>query len=137
MGGVSPSLRSAMVDTHVLLWMLTDPGRLSAPAAQLLTNREMRLCVSAASAWEIATKHRRGKLPQAEVLMSGYARHLDRLAVGQLAITSEHALLEGAMEWPHRDPFDRMIAAQCMIESLPLVTADRAFESVSGIRLIW
>lgn len=136
MGGVSPGPPSLMVDTHVLLWMLTDPDRLSASASQLLANRDVRLCVSAASAWEIATKHRLGKLPQADVLVRGYVRHLNRLAVGELAINSEHALLAGSLEWPHRDPFDRMIAAQCMIESLPLVTADPAFESLSGIRLI-
>ncbi len=137
MAGVSPTRQSFMVDTHVLLWMLTEPGRLSSPASRLLAKAEVGLVVSAASAWEIATKQRLGRLPQAEVLVRGYPHHLGRLAAAELTITSEHALLAGSLEWPNRDPFDRMIAAQCMIESLPLVTADHAFDSLSGVRLIW
>jgi PIN domain nuclease of toxin-antitoxin system len=137
MVGVRPARQSLLVDTHVLLWMMTEPERLSGPASRLLAKGETSLAVSAASAWEIATKQRFGRLPQADVLVRGYAPHLDRLAVAELAITSEHALLAGSLEWPNRDPFDRMIAAQCMIESLPLVSADQAFESLSGVRIIW
>lgn len=128
---------SALIDTHVLLWMLTDTRRLSATASRILSNRELMIYVSAASAWEIATKQRLGKLPQADVLMYGYHRHLERLDVEELAITSEHALLAGSMDWSHRDPFDRMIAAHCMSASLPLVSADRAFDSLASIQRIW
>ncbi len=85
---------------------------------------------------EIVTKHRLGKLPQAEVLVRGYQQHLDRLGVETIDITSEHSLLAGSMEWPHRDPFDRMIAAQCMIESLPLATSDKAFGTLRGVRVL-
>lgn len=130
-------MRRLMIDTHVLLWMLTDQSRLPRQLRQRLVGRETDLFVSAASAWEVGTKHRLGKLPQADVLMQGYQQHVARLGVESLDVTSEHALLAGSMEWPHRDPFDRMIAAQCMIESLPLVTKDEVFATAAGIKVVW
>lgn len=126
-----------MIDTHVLLWMLTDPSRLSEHASGTLSDRRTELFVSAASAWEIATKQRLGRLPQAEVLVRGYQQHLDRLDVETIDVSSTHAFLAGSIEWRHRDPFDRMIAAQCMIDSLPLVTSDEAFSTLAGVRLLW
>lgn len=129
--------RQVMLDTHVLLWMLTDPARLSGTVSDTVTDRGTELFVSAASAWEIATKHRLGKLPRAEVLTRGYRQHLTRLAVESIPITDEHSLLAGSLEWAHRDPFDRMIAAQCMIESVPLLTADEAFGTLVGVQVIW
>lgn len=129
--------RRLMIDTHVLLWMLTDPSRFPRRLRERLADRETDLFVSAASAWEVGTKHRLGKLPQADGLVQGYQQHAARLGVESLSVTAEHALLAGAMEWPHRDPFDRVIAAQCMIESLPLVTKDEAFATAPGIRVVW
>ncbi|MPY80012.1 MAG: PIN domain-containing protein [Actinophytocola sp.] len=126
-----------MLDTHVLLWMLTDPARLSAKVRDAVTERSTELLVSSASAWEIATKQRLGKLPQADVLTRAFRQHLTRLAVESIPISDEHSLLAGSMEWQHRDPFDRMIAAQCMTESLPLATADEAFKTLVGIEVIW
>lgn len=126
-----------MLDTHVLLWMLTDPARLSDKVRDTVRDRRTELFVSAASAWEIATKQRLGKLPQAEVLTRAYRQHIARLAAESISITDEHSLLAGSMEWQHRDPFDRMIAAQCMTESLSLATADEAFKTLVGVRLIW
>lgn len=135
MGDVTP--RRLMLDTHVLLWMLTDPARLSDKVRDTVRDRRTELFVSAASAWEIATKQRLGKLPQAEVLTRAYRQHIARLAAESISITDEHSLLAGSMEWQHRDPFDRMIAAQCMTESLSLATADEAFKTLVGVRLIW
>lgn len=126
-----------MLDTHVLLWMLTDPDRLTKRTREHVADRGNRLFVSAASAWEIATKQRLGKLPQAEVLVRAYRQHLERLEVESVAITDEDSLLAGSMEWEHRDPFDRMIAAQCMNHSLPLATADEAFSTLAGVRVTW
>lgn len=129
--------RRLMLDTHVLLWALTEPARLSGQIRDLAADRRTELFVSAASAWEIATKQRLGKLPQAEVLVRAYRQHLARLEVESIPVTDEHSLLAGSMEWDHRDPFDRMIAAQCMAASLPLATADEAFQTLAGVRVLW
>jgi len=126
-----------MLDTHALLWALTEPARLSEQIRDLAVNRRVELFVSAASAWEIATKQRLGKLPQAEVLVRAYRQHLARLEVESIPVTDEHSFLAGSMEWDHRDPFDRMIAAQCMVASLPLATADEAFQTLAGVQVLW
>src|SRR5699024_7484159 len=127
----------ALLDTHALLWALTEPGRLGSQARQVLTDRSHELVVSAASAWEVATKQRIGRLPQADVLVGAYGRHLDRLGGTRLPMTEEHALLAGQLDWSHRDPFDRLLAAQAMSETLTLITRDPAFADLRGIATIW
>jgi len=126
-----------LLDTHVMLWALTEPTRLGRTAREVIENRSSRLVVSAVSAWEITTKHRLGKLPQADVLLGGYAKHLDRLGAIRLSVTEDHALLAGRLDWNHRDPFDRMLAAQAMIESLMIITADPAFAGCPGVPTLW
>ena len=126
-----------LLDTHVMLWALTDPKRLGGTAREVVENRSSRLIISAVSAWEIATKHRLGKLPQADVLLAGYSKHLDRLGVIRLPVAEDHALLAGRLEWYHRDPFDRMLAAQAMIESLVFITGDPVFAYCPGVSTLW
>lgn len=126
-----------LVDTHVLLWLLTDPTRLSATAAALLADPANRVFASTASAWELATKHRLGKLPQADVLVTGYTRHLKRAEVETIEVSVEHAILGGGLDWEHRDPFDRVIAATAMVEGLALVSADPVFDGLNGLRVAW
>ncbi len=126
-----------LLDTHALLWALTDPDRLSPRALEIIGDTGSALAVSAASAWEIATKHRLGRLGQADGLVAAYMKHLSRLGIDELPIAGEHALLAGGMAWDHRDPFDRMIAAQAMIEGFPVVTKDRVLHDLDGIATIW
>lgn len=126
-----------LLDTHALLWALTDPTPLGTQARDVLTDLTTTVHVSAASGWEIATKHRLGKLPQADVLLVGFGRHLHRLGAFELPISAEHALLAGSLDWGHRDPFDRMLAAQALIEGFALVTRDEAFAGLNGLRTIW
>jgi PIN domain nuclease of toxin-antitoxin system len=126
-----------LLDTHALLWALAEPDRLGAQARSALQDPASSVYVSAVSAWEIATKHRLGKLPQAEVLVSGFDRHRRRLGADELNITAEHSLLAGSLDWSHRDPFDRMLAAQSLVESLTIITGDGIFADFTGVRTLW
>lgn len=126
-----------LLDTHALLWALLAPEKI--PSATLDTVRapSTELLVSAASAWEIATKFRLGRLDGARAVVLGYREHLVRLRAAEVPISGHHALTAGTLSWEHRDPFDRMIAAQAMIESTPVVTADRALAGFPGIHVVW
>ncbi|SDO63225.1 PIN domain nuclease, a component of toxin-antitoxin system (PIN domain) [Microbacterium testaceum StLB037] len=126
-----------LLDTHTLLWALTAPDRLGPASSTILADPSSTIVVSAASAWEISTKQRIGKLPHADALVGGYARHLDRLGAERLPIDETHALLAGALQWDHRDPFNRMLAAQAMVESLTLLSSDDAFSRLAGLAVQW
>lgn len=79
-------MTSYLLDTSAMLWALTEPARLSRAARRVIESRSSRLVVSAVSAWELSTKHRLGKLPQADVLLGAYTQHLDRLGVLRLPV---------------------------------------------------
>lgn len=124
-----------LLDTHVLLWALMEPRELSRHARTVIEDRDNVVLVSSASAWEIATKHRLGRLPAAEPIVRGYTKHLDTLRATEITISSDHALLAGSLSDQHRDPFDRMLAAQAMLEGVPLITDDAAFKLFRVTRL--
>ncbi len=130
-------MTSLLLDTHALLWVLLDPGRVPAETLATVRAPETTVYVSAASAWEIATKHRLGKLEGAAAVVSGYREHLARLRAEELPITGHHALTAGTLQWSHRDPFDRVIVAQAVLESLPVVTSDAALAEFPAIRTVW
>lgn len=126
-----------LLDTHVVLWTLTEPSRLSPTAREILESRSNELIVSATSAWEIAVKHRGARLRGLDATVHSYESRLATLGASQLAITTAHALLAGRLDWEHRDPFDRMLAAQSMLENTPLITTDVAFASLPAVQTIW
>lgn len=125
-----------LLDTHVFLWALLEPDKLSPRVRGLLEDDATEVVVSSATAWEIATKLRLGKLTGAKPVVADYAAALHGLQAVELAMTGEHALQAGAWDVPHRDPFDRMLAAQSKLEKLALVSCDPAMEPF-GVELIW
>lgn len=126
-----------LLDTHTLLWALLDPDRIPEGTLDTVRDPSTELLVSAASAWEIATKFRLGKLDGARAVVLGYRDHLARLRAAELPISGHHALTAGTLAWEHRDPFDRVIVAQAMIESVPVVTADPALAAFPGVHVVW
>ena len=124
-----------LLDTHVLLWLLSAPERISEPVRDALADRSNPLLVSAASALEIATKVRLGNLNAAE-LVTTMRRRLEDIGADTLSISLEHALLAGSLSWPHRDPFDRLLVAQATIEDATLVTVDTAIIDLPVPRIL-
>ena len=125
-----------LLDTHAFLWAVMQPAKLSPKARRLLENPANDLMVSAASAWETATKFRLGKLPGAKAVLDDFDDVARRLSAGILPISHFHALLAGSYPQSHRDPFDRILAAQAETEGVPLVRRDRALCQF-GVELLW
>lgn len=127
---------SHLLDTHALLWWLFDDPRLSSRSKAVLRDPNRRVFASSASAWEIATKHRLGRLDSATPLVRDFSAWIDKAGFTELPITSAHAIRAGSWDVPHRDPFDRMLAAQSLVESLRLVSRDPVFADF-GLEPLW
>jgi PIN domain nuclease of toxin-antitoxin system len=118
------------------LWAAFRKDRLSARAQKLIEAPANEILVSAASAWEIATKYRLGKLPLAQVLVEDFVPRVAAAGYVLLSISAEHALRAGRLPADHKDPFDRMLAAQAIDEDLPLLSNDEQLD-VFGVRREW
>ena len=125
-----------LLDTQTLLWSF-NLSRLLTPRARLIIeDGKNEILVSAASAWEIATKVRLGKLPTGEELASDLDRYLAQLGFEELPISIDHAVRAGRLPGEHRDPFDRMLIAQAQAEDLKIISNDRIFDTYS-VQRIW
>lgn len=113
-----------LLDTHVWLWMLESPKRMRASARRELVDRGNELYLSAASCWEIAIKYRLGKLPLPAPPEEFVPPRMARDEVLPLPVEPHHALRVGALPDHHRDPFDRLLIAQALVEQLTFYTAD-------------
>ena len=125
-----------LLDTHALLWWGRDKERLGQAALQEIDSHENERFVSAVSAVEISTKFRLGKLPGADRLALGFAEETAAAGFDHLSITVEHAQLAGNLAIPHRDPFDRLLIAQAMLERMVLVSNETMFDSF-GVSRLW
>ena len=126
----------ALLDTHAFLWWIADSRRLSETARRAIADDADTIFVSAASAWEITTKHRIGKLAQAEAVALDVTGAIAGQGFEELAITVDDAARAGQLPGIHRDPFDRMLIAQALARNLPIVSVDRTFDGY-GVRRLW
>ena len=124
-----------LLDTHTLIWVMNSDPRLGRAARAAIASPASRVFVSAASIWEASIKFRLGKFPEAAVLVDHPRKVLESLEMEDLAISLEHARLAGSLAEKHKDPFDRMLAAQALLEGLTLVSLDTVFDDLRVARL--
>jgi PIN domain nuclease of toxin-antitoxin system len=125
-----------LLDTHTLLWWLSEDSSLPVSARKLIANKNTDVLVSAASAWEIATKVCLGKLPIALDLAHDFSAYLERERFETLAVSAEHGIRAGLLPGPHKDPFDRMLIAQALADNLAIVSNDVVFDGY-GVKRVW
>jgi PIN domain nuclease of toxin-antitoxin system len=115
---------------------LNDDPALSRAARDAIGVLDAEVLVSAASAMEVVTKHRLGKLPEATMLARSFEAIIKNEGFVPLSISLRHATLAGGLQMAHKDPFDRFLIAQSLIENVPLVSNERVFDSF-GIERFW
>ena len=126
----------ALLDTHAFLWWMADSERLSEAARSTIADETNDILVSAASAWEIATKVRIGRLPGGETVAVDVAGHIAGQGFKAVAIDVADAERAGRLPGPHRDPFDRMLIAQALARDVAIVSVDAVFDRY-GVARLW
>ena len=125
-----------LLDTHTFLWWLTESSRLSETVRRTIFDPSVEKLISAATAWEITTKHRLGKLPDADPIASDIPGAIAAQGFQELPLSVADAARAGALPGPHRDPFDRMLIAQALSRDLVLISNDAAFDRYP-VRRLW
>jgi len=125
-----------LLDTHALIWWLLGDPALSRAARSAIADDDNEVIVSAASGWEISTKHRLGKLPGAANLAEDLGGAIASQGFGELPISLRHAQLAGKLPGDHRDPFDRMLVAQAILGGLTVVSNETVFDRWA-VRRLW
>jgi PIN domain nuclease of toxin-antitoxin system len=125
-----------LLDTHALLWWLDGDRSLTRRAKAAINDEDNVILVSAASAWEITTKSRLGKLPGAEAVAADVVGAVASQGFSSLDITMLHAQRAGRLPGAHRDPFDRMLIAQAQLDDLAIVSNETAFDAY-GVARLW
>ncbi|NTF07231.1 type II toxin-antitoxin system VapC family toxin [Agrobacterium rubi] len=125
-----------LLDTHTLLWWIDGDNQLSSDALDIISDPENDIYVSAASAWEIATKFAKGRLPTASLVLPDFAGIIQQEGFSELPINSVHMVRSAMLPGEHRDPFDRILAAQAIIENMALISTDEKIPSL-GVLTRW
>lgn len=125
-----------LLDTHAVLWWWREAPELSPAAREAISDPASTVFVSPASAWEVATKFRTGRLDDIGDPDERWPTLMERHGFETLPILETHALLAGLLPGDHKDPFDRMIAAQALTDDLTLLTRDRQIAAF-GCRTLW
>ncbi len=125
-----------LLDTHALIWWLADDPALPESARWVIADPDVEVLVSAASAMEATTKHRIGKLPQASELVQNFASFVENEGFRSWPISVRHAALAGSLQIAHKDPFDRILIAQSLLEAIALVSNERMFDDF-GVTRVW
>ena len=126
-----------MLDTHVLVWMASDPDRLSQTAREALQKFQGGLLISAVSAWEIALLHKRGRLVLPVAPEFFVQRAVTRHGLHELPVTSATALAAVALPEIHNDPFDRILIAEALGRKCRMVTRDAIIPTYPGVSVVW
>ena len=125
-----------LLDTHALIWWMTNSPSLPDPVRRLMSDKRNTIFVSAASAWEMATKVRLGRLPAASEITRNFQEYLTQSGFESLPVSAAHGIRAGFLPGPQHDPFDRMLIAQAQAENLTVVSNEVVFDSY-GIRRVW
>lgn len=125
-----------LLDTHAFLWFVWNDARLSVTARSLIEDANNDLYLSAASAWEIAIKISVGKLSVGQDLGTFLTEQLTRNAIALLPLSIPHAATVASLPLHHKDPFDRLLVAQSLTESVPLVSIETTLDAY-GIQRLW
>jgi PIN domain nuclease of toxin-antitoxin system len=125
-----------LLDTHALLWWLAGNESLSLAARTAISNEGNSVFVSAATTWEIATKHRIGKLPGVATIVTDLEGAIADQGFMEMPIGLRHGQVAGSLPGPHSDPFDRMLIAQAILEQLVLVSNEVPFDAY-GVSRLW
>lgn len=121
-----------LLDTHALLWLMEGSPRLSSKTSALIQDAEA-VYVSSASIWEIAIKWRIGKIKEDPEIV---VEHLERAGLRELQVANRHAVAAGSLPLLHRDPFDRLLIAQAIVEPMRFVTADAQLKAYSELVIV-
>lgn len=125
-----------ILDTHALVWVLQGNTRLGKQQVELIEDPANRIFVSPVSAYEIANKHRLGRMPDAGPILKLAEEDFAAFDWLHLPVSLQHARLAGSLDNQHRDPFDRMLAAQSIIENIPIMSVDAAIRDL-GAQVVW
>lgn len=130
-------MKRYLLDTHTLLWLDTEPEKLGKLGYRIISSPSSHLVISAISIYELSQKARKGKLAKALPFLANVEQNVLAYGLTMIDVNAHHTQQAGALEWKNNDPFDRILAAQAMIEGLVLITSDSAFASLPGLTTLW